>query len=436
MAQMKKKGKGKEEESKVKVDPRTWTPTMRREMLATYQKESAGTNSADWKVLKSDLQEVTTPWGYITLDNVLRLRQIPRRGRVIQIHGDEGAGKSTLSYGITSNYIRQTGEGAAILDFERTSEWAYLTRIGIPKSMCEVYMPTGIADAAKRTLELLKSGVRFFVNDSIPRMKNKVTEEEILKGTVFGKTQPGVHAKAMTEYWDAMLDYFAEYDATVICVNQTRARIEQSNDARLAAKYPTFTNLPYILPGGKLTRFVMSVMIELQRKKAFKSGEQVEEDPFVLEPNPQGGKDKGDFVATLTRARVIKNKINDGGFRESPIFLRAGSGIDDLMALRYFARQYGLINNAGAKYYVGDKEDPIATYSNKEKAIQDLTIDQNPEVLAKLRPLVEKAVAEDQSSFIGNMDVTERAYLEGEIDMDDVDAVSKSTKFEMEVEEV
>lgn len=432
MAQIKKKGKAKEEEQKASVDPRSWTPEQRREMLAKYQTENKEENTADWKVLKSDLQEITVPWGYLTLDSVLRLRQIPRRGRIVQIHGDEGAGKSTLSYGITSNYIAQTGEGAAIMDFERTSEWDYLRRIGIPKDMCEVYMPTGIADASKRTLELLKAGVRFFVNDSIPRMKNKVDEKDIMSGEAFGKTQPGVHAKAMTEYWDAMLDYFAEYDATVICVNQTRARIEQSNDARMAAKYPTFTNLPYQLPGGKLTRFVMSVMIELQRKKAFKSGEQVEEDPFVLEPNPQGGKDKGDFVATWTRARVIKNKINDGGFRESPLFLRAGLGVDDLMALRYLARQYGLIANAGAKFYVGDKEDPIITYSNKEKAIQDLTIDQNPEVLAALRPLVMKAIEEDQATFLTSLDITEKAYLEGEIDMDAEDSSVQSTKFQME----
>jgi RecA/RadA recombinase len=434
MSQIKKKGNAKKEEEKASVDPRSWTPAQRRELLAKYQTETAEANNADWKVLKSDLQENTVPWGYLTLDAVLRLRQLPRRGRIIQIHGDEGAGKSTLSYGIVSNYMRQTGEGAAIMDFERTSEWEYLNRIGIPgpNKDCQVFMPSGIAEASKKTLELLKAGVRLFVNDSIPRMKNKVSEKDIMSGEAFGKTQPGVHAKAMTEYWDAMLDYFAEYDATVICVNQTRARIEQSNDARMAAKYPTFTNLPYILPGGKLTRFVMSVMIELQRKKAFKSGEMVEDDPFVLEPNPQGGKDKGDFVATWTRARVIKNKINDGGFRESPLFLRAGRGVDDLMALRYLGRQYGLINNAGAKFYVGDKEDPIVTYSNKEKAIQDLVIDQNPDVLNALRPLVMKAIEEDQATFLTSMDITEKAYLEGEIDMDAEDSSVHSTKFQME----
>lgn len=434
MAKMQKKGKAKQQEEQGKVDPRSWTPAQRREMLCKHQAETVKENTADWKVLKSDLQAETVPWGFITLDHVLRLRQIPRRGRVIQIHGDEGAGKSTLAYGIVSNYIRQSGEGASIQDFERTSDWDYLTRIGIPKDMCEVYMPLSIADSSKRVMELLKAGVRFFVYDSIPRMKNKVAEKDIMSGVAFGKTQPGVHAKAMTEFWDAMLPYFAEYDATIICVNQTRARIEQTNDARLAAKYPTFTNLPYILPGGKLTRFVMSVMIELQRKKAYKAGEMVQEDPFVLEPNPQGGTEKGPHIATESRSRSLKNKVNDGGMRESPLFLRPGTGIDDLMALRYFARQYGLIANAGAKFYVGDKEDPIATYNNKEKAIQDLVVDQNPEVLGKLRPLVEKAVAEDQSSFLGSIDILEKAYLEGEIDMDAEDA--PANKAFMDVEEV
>ncbi len=421
MAKMVKKGKAKQEEEKQKVDPRSWTPEMRREMFLKHQAEHAKVDSSDWKVLKSDLQEVTVPWGFITLDHVLRLRQIPRRGRVIQIHGDEGAGKSTLAYGIVANYIRQTGEPAIIEDFERTSDWAYLSRIGVPKDMCEVYMPTGIADSSKRILEHLQAGVRLIVLDSVPRMKNRISEDDIKSGKAFGNTQPGLHAKAMTEFWDAMLDYFAEFDATVICVNQTRARIEQSNDARMAAKYPTFTNLPYQLPGGKLTRFVMSVMIELKRLKAFKAGEVVSEDPFVLEPNPQGGKEKGDFIATQTRARVIKNKVNDGGFRESPLFLRPGTGIDDLMALRYLARQYGLIANAGQKFYVGDKDNPLAVYANKEKAIQDLVVDQNPEVLGALRPLVEQAIAADQSCFMSSMDITEKAYLEGEIDMDDAD---------------
>jgi RecA/RadA recombinase len=435
MATLKKKGKAKQEEEKPKADPRSWTREQRRELLLKWQQENAKANAADWKVLKSDLQEETVPWGYLSFDHVLRLRQIPRRGRVIQIHGDEGAGKSTTVYGLVANYIKQTGEGAAIHDFERTSEWDYLSRIGIPKDMCEVFMPLGIAEASKRMLEQLKAGIRFFAIDSIPRMKNRVSEEEILSGKVFKETQPGIHAKQMTRFWDTMLDYFAEYDATLLCVNQPRARIEATQEARIAAKYPTFTNLPYVLPGGKLTRFVMSVMIELKRLKAYRSGEMVDEDPFILEPNPQGGKDKGDFVATQVRGRVIKNKINDGSFRESPLFIRPGVGLDDTMVLRYLSRQYGLIANAGKAWYVGDKENPLVTYSNKEKAIQDLVIDQNMEILGKLRPLVEKAIAEDQSSFISSIDIAEKAYLEGEIDMDEVDAVSHSTKFEIETED-
>lgn len=84
------------------------------------------------------------------------------------------------------------------------------------------------------------------------------------------------------------------------------------------------------------------------------------------------------------RARVIKNKVNDGGFREGPIFTRPGIGVDENMITRYIARQYGLIANSGSKFYVGDAESPIITYSSKEKAIQDLVIDQNPEVYKAL----------------------------------------------------
>ena len=297
-------------------------------------------------------------------------------------------------------------------------------------------MPLGIAEASRRMLEQLKSGIRFFVLDSIPRMKNRVDEGDILSGKVFKEDRPGVHAKQMTRFWDTMLDYFAEYDATVIAVNQTRARIEATQEARFAAKYPTFTNLPYMLPGGKLTRFVMSVMVELKRVKAYRSGELIDENAFVMEPNPQGGKEKGDFVATKVRARVIKNKINDGGFREAPLFMRSGVGLDDLMGLRYLACQYGLIAKRGSKYYVGDKDEPVATYGSKEKAIQDLVVDQNPEVLSALRPLVVSAIEEDQSSFIASMDVAEKAYLEGEIDMDEEDLAASGKSFAIPVEEV
>ena len=429
MPTMQKKGKAKKEEEEKKaedVNPRLWTPAQRRELWLKNQASSAKKNEADWKVLRSDLQDITVPYGFITLDSILRLRQVPRRGRVVQIHGDEGAGKSTLGYGIIANHIRQTGEPAAIHDFENTSEWPYLRGIGIDQNLCEVYTPTSIDESCARVMDQLKSGVRTYMFDSVRRMKTQIEEKDIVSGKFFKDLQPGQHAKMMNKFWDSMLPYFAQYDCLIVMINQTAARIDSSNEGKSAQKYPTFTNLPYVLPGGKLTRFVMSVMIELKRQKAYRSGEMYKngdkEDPFILEPNPQGGKEKGDYIATQVRARVIKNKVNDGGFREGPLFTRPGIGVDENMTMRYIARQYGLIANAGAKFYVGDSESPIITYPSKEKAIQDLVIDQNPDVYKALRPVIEKAVAEDQASFMTQIDDQERAYLEGEIDMDEIEA--------------
>lgn len=428
MAFTKKNKRGKVELPS--FNPRTISAAQRREM---FLKQSEAEDENDWKVLKADVIEEQVPYGYLTLDTVLRLKGIPRRGRVIQIHGFEGAGKSTLSYGLAANYQQQTGEPVAIFDFERTSEWEYLKRIGVTPELGKLYMPSGIPDACKKVLQYMKAGTRFFVFDSIPRMKSRIAEKDIMSGEAFDNMQPGRHAKAMVEFFDAMLDYAAEYDCTFVMINQTRARIENTQDARNAQKYPTFTNLPYELPGGKYTRFIMSVMIELKLERAFRAGEPYDEDEFILPPNPAGGSEKGDFIANRVRARVLKNKVNDGGYRQGDLWIASGQGISDNITIRQLARQYGLIDFAGKKWFAGLKESPIETYTSKEAAIKDLVIDQNPEVLNALRPLIAQAVSQDQSNYLLGVDSTLATYLEGQVDVDDKEAaepVGKGFKVE------
>lgn len=421
MAPLKKKGKAAQTEQVTLTNPRQISLADRREL---FLKGKAEEDPNNWKIVRADATSDAPPYGFVVLDHACRLRQLPRGGRVIQIHGDEGAGKSTLSYGIAAAYQRLTGgEPVDIEDFEKTATWPYLTKIGVQEQFANLHYPTGIPEASANIIKALKQGVRFFICDSIPRMKNTIPEEDILDGSFFKDNQPGQHAKAMTKFFDAVLNHLAEYDATLVMINQTRARIESSNEARLAQKYPTFTNLPYVLPGGKDTRFIMSVMIELKRSKAWRIGESIHDDPFILEPSPNGPKDKGDFLATEVRCRILKNKTNDGGFREGILYHRAGFGFDDMMSLRHLAREYGLIEFAGRKWFVGEKDNPIATYGSKEAAIEDLVTTPNVEVLTKLRPLVEKAVAEDQSHYNTSLDATEKAYLEGEVgDFDDAAA--------------
>jgi RecA/RadA recombinase len=70
---------------------RNWTPEQRRAAFAAGRADA----SNDYQVIEADFQESLVPYNHIVFDRVLGLKGIAHHGTVMQIHGDEGAGKST-----------------------------------------------------------------------------------------------------------------------------------------------------------------------------------------------------------------------------------------------------------------------------------------------------------------------------------------------------
>jgi RecA/RadA recombinase len=420
--------KTKEEEKAIHIHPRNMTAAQRRELFLKAQKEE----KPDFRVLQSDDVEELVPYGLIVLDNVLGLRGIGRRGRVSQIHGSEGAGKSTLTYQIAANYQKATGEPLADYDFERTGTVPFIQRVGVDPSLCHFEQPDSVESCIKDTIKRLRMGVRFFIYDSIPRMKSKVPMDDILKDKAW-KGFGANHARSMGMFYDLLLPWLAEYDGHFMMVNQTRDRIEDSMEASQAQKYPTFTNLPYSLPGGRVCRFTPSVMIELKLLKALKpcSGKEGE-DPWLVEPMTPAT--EGKFVVNAVRARTLKNKVTGMGYREGTIYVRPGIGIDEWMSVRQLAREYGLINYVGKKWVVGTDSDVIVAYDTKDEAIQKLVVTPDTTVLARIKMMVAKLIDSDETSrFQMAVDPSEKVYLEGQVAVEPGDEVEmpKSKAFQI-----
>jgi RecA/RadA recombinase len=425
---MAKKPAVKEETSK-KKHPRDMSAEERREMFLTAQKEE----KPDFHVLRSDDVEELVPYGMIVLDNVLGLRGIGRRGRVSQIHGNEGAGKSTLTYQIAANYQKFTGEPLADYDFERTGTVSFQSRVGIDPELGHCEQPSSVEECIKDTVRRMQMGIRFFIYDSIPRMKSKVSIDDILHDRAF-KGFGANHARSMGMFFDLLLPWAAEYDCHFMMVNQTRDRIEDSAEAAQAQKYPTFTNLPYSLPGGRVTRFTPSVMIELKLMKALKpcSGKEGE-DPWLVEPETP--ETAGKLVVNMVRTRALKNKVTGAGYREGLLFVRPGVGIDEWMSVRQLAREYGLINFKKPKWIVGTEKDVIVTYENKAEAIDKLVANPDPVVMEKLKTMVSTMIDNDESSrFCTAVDSAEKVYMEGQVAVEPGDEVElpKSKAFVIE----
>jgi RecA/RadA recombinase len=132
------------------------------------------------------------------------------------------------------SYQKNTDGPVAIFDFERTTKSWYLSAMGINESMAFVKRPDSIEDAVKDAIDLMGQGVRMFTFDSIPRMRSKVEASEIKNGNAF-KVQPGTHARSIQQFYDIMLPHIAGVDGTLWMVNQTRSRIEMSQEAKNAA---------------------------------------------------------------------------------------------------------------------------------------------------------------------------------------------------------
>src|SRR5271157_4425373 len=304
------------------VDTRDLTAEKRREMFLAARKEE----KPDYQVLTADFVDDLTPYDLITFDSVLGLEGVKRHGFVSQVHGDEGVGKSTLTYQIAANYQKRTGEPLGVFDFEGTGTPAYLEKIGCDMEMVRFIQPDCMEDAVNDTLELIDQGCRFFIYDSIPWINMLVDRKDIKSGKAF-RASYGKHAQTMDKFFKTLHPYVKRANGHMFMVNQTRARIDDSIEASYANEY-SYTNKTYVLPGGRICRFTPSVMIEMRLQKAVnpydgKTGNGPDKDPFVVDPaTPEN---EGKPCVNLVRVRTLKNKVTGAGFREGFIWVRPNS---------------------------------------------------------------------------------------------------------------
>ena len=410
---VKGKAKGKEKPKEPAGPVRNWTSEQRRAAFLKARKEV----KSDFRILESDFKETLVPYDNIVFDHVLSLGGIARHGRVMQIHGDEGSGKTTtMLCSIAARYQRAMNEPVAVFDYEGTTTIEYVAKMGIDPELCFFEQPTNLQHAIDRHVELMAEwGVRLFVNDSIPFMDTKVERRDIHSGKAF-RSNYGSHAKGISQFYRFLRPYTLEYDAALLMVNQTRDRID--DEAMGANKY-SYTNRIYSLPGGRMARFAPSVMLELtleQEIRPWEWGKMPDEKEKFLLIQPKGDVAKNFPTASRVRVRSLKNKVTSGGFREGTIYIRNGIGIDQNMSIRELACTYDLINYVPPnKYFVGIcAGDSIASYGSKKDLIEDLVIKQNPEILGKLKGMVVDAIkADDTERFKGTVTEAEIAALEG-----------------------
>ncbi|MGD9144760.1 MAG: recombinase RecA, partial [Anaerolineae bacterium] len=167
----------------------------------------------------SHLEVESIPTGSLALDLALGIGGVPR-GRVTEIYGPEGSGKTTVCQHIVAEAQRQGGV-AAFIDMEHALDPVYAAKCGVDVDELYISQP----DTGEQALEIAEALVRsgamdVIVVDSVAAL---VPRAEI-EGDM-GDSHPGLQARLMSQALRKLSGAIKSSNTAMVFTNQLRHKI-------------------------------------------------------------------------------------------------------------------------------------------------------------------------------------------------------------------
>ncbi|MBN2561848.1 MAG: recombinase RecA [Phycisphaerae bacterium] len=253
--------------------------------------------------------------GTLSLDLALGGHGIPR-GRVVEIFGPEGGGKTTLALHIVASAQSRDGV-AAFVDAEHALDPSWMKRCGVNPETLLVSQPDCGEQALEITDMLVRSNaVDVIVIDSVAALIPKAE----LEGEM-GQAHVGIQARLMSQALRKLTGVIAKSKTIVVFINQIRMKIGVM-----------FGN-PETTPGGRALKFYSSVRVDVRRVAQIKEGDRV--------------------VGNQVKAKVVKNKVAPP-FRDAFFDIMFDSGISKTGDLIDLALKHKLVEKQGAWFRYGN----------------------------------------------------------------------------------
>src|SRR5512137_2659195 len=187
------------------------------------------------------------PTGSLSLDVALGIGGVPR-GRIIEIYGPEGSGKTTLTCSIVAN-AQRLGGVCAFIDAEHALDVGYARKIGVDIDNLLISQPDTGEQALEIAEVLIRSGaIDIVVVDSVAAL---VPAAEI-EGEM-GESHVGLQARLMSQALRKLAGAVSKSKTCMVFTNQIRMKIG------------VLYGNPETTSGGNALKFYATVRLDIRR---------------------------------------------------------------------------------------------------------------------------------------------------------------------------
>ena len=326
------------------------------EMAITQIEKNCGKGSIMRMDKTSKMDVEVIPSGVYALDIALGVGGFPK-GRIIEIYGPEGGGKTTVSLQAIAE-AQKRGGIAAFIDAEHALSPVYAKKLGVDINNLLISQPDYGEQALEIAETLIRSGaVDIIVIDSVAALVPKAEIEGEM-----GDFQMGLQARLMSKALRKLTAVIGKSNTVMIFINQLREKIGIM-----------FGN-PEVTPGGRALKFYSSVRLEVRASEKIKEADRI--------------------IGTKVKVKVVKNKVA-APFREAFFTLIHGEGISKGADLLDTSIAAGIIEKSGSWFTYKDEK----IGQGWETSVK--TLGENRELAKKIETELKK--------FMGNPGKTEAA---------------------------
>ena len=286
--------------------------------LNTKFGENSVVKLSDSKVL----QVAVIPTGSFSLDSALGVGGLPK-GRIVEIYGPEGGGKTTLALSVISNAQKQKGN-AAFIDIECTFDPIYAEKMGVNISDLVLHQPNTTENSAEEALNIVEGLMSSNLFDVIVIDSVAALEPKAEMDATIGVQTMGLKARLMSQAMRKLAPLAYKTNTLLIFINQVRMKIGQQ----------AWGN-PETTPGGNALKFHSSVRIDIRRISTIK--------------------DEEESVGIAVKAKITKNKVAPP-YRQADFVILFGEGISEMTDVFNIAVEKGIIEKKGNTYSYGEEK--------------------------------------------------------------------------------